>query len=387
MERGRRLAIGTVGIAVMLLTAGLVLRAAGDGRGGPQLSAHATASSLDALSGDLGPIEPGVGIGPGAGIHTFTVPPPFDPAVPPGLDPPPPTLPPAGLATIPLPDFSGGQTSRPGSTQAAGPAVFSEPGVWVVKVDGRSPILVSRGATSGVAAGGTWVAFVEGGHLRSVRRTDLGTKRDLASGIGGTAAQGLPVSGGKRGVAFVMDERVLLVDPAAPAAPVESHPAPGADAVAAEEDGQGRLAWADSQGLHVGAPEGGEPAEDVQRGLLVLGHGFVASLQGGQVTLRDGSRLGWGDVDRLQTGVGGLVAASNGRVHLRTRSGDDRVLLDRASTPVVTASQILYVSAGSSVASASLNGSGAVVVATASGGRAITNLDLLDDVTLVVTVE
>jgi len=44
------------------------------------------------------------------------------------------------------------------------------------------------------------------------------------------------------------------------------------------------------------------------------------------------------------------------------------------------------VSAGRSLASATLTGTTPIVVATAASGRAITNLDLLDDTTLVVTV-
>jgi hypothetical protein len=381
------LAIGAIGIAVMLLTAGLVLRAAGDG--GSNVAVEATSSSVDALTGDLGSFDPGGGIEPGPGIEattptTFA----YDPAVPPGLDPLAPTLPTGGVATIPLPDFSG--VTMPGGTGATpppGPAAFSEPGVWVVKTDGGSPTLVARNATAGVAAGGSWVAFVEGGDLWAVRRSALGTRSHVAAGVGGGAAQGLPVSGGKRGVAFVLGSRVVLVDPAAPSSPLVSHEAPGADAVAAEEDGEGRLAWADGQGVHVGAPASVAPGEDVQRGMLVLGHGFLASLQGGRVTIRNGPRLDWGAVDRLQTGGAGMVAAGGGRVHLRTRAGDDRLLLERASTPVLTSARILYVSSRSSLESASLTGTGVKVVGRASGGRSITNLDLLDDATLVVTVE
>src|SRR5688500_10111702 len=100
MERGRRLVVGAVGLAVMLLTAGLVLRAAGDGGDGVGLDA--TASSIDALSGDLedlgalgepGDVPPGAGIEPGAPAPSAV--PAFDPAVPPGLGDP--------LATLPAP--------------------------------------------------------------------------------------------------------------------------------------------------------------------------------------------------------------------------------------------------------------------------------------------
>ena len=105
------------------------------------------------------------------------------------------------------------------------------------------------------------------------------------------------------------------------------------------------------------------------------------------MTIRNGPRLDWGAVDRLQTGAGGMVGASGGRVHLRTRAGEARVLLERASTPVLTSARILYVSSRSSLESASFTGTGANVVGRASGGRSITNLDLLDDATLVVTVE
>jgi hypothetical protein len=386
VERGRRLAIGAVGIAVMLLTAALVVRAAGGGGGG-DVGLEATPSSIDALSGDLDPLDAAGGIEPGTAVEATT---PtvffYDPAVPPGLDPLA-TLPPPGVATIPLPDFSG--VTMPGGSGApspAGPAAFTEAGVWVVKADGSSPTLVARNATAGVAAGGTWVAFLEGRDLRAVRRSALGTKSHLAGGVTGTAAQGLPVSGGKRGVAFVLGGRVVLVDPAAPGSPLASYEAPGADAVAAEEDGDGRLAWADSQGLHVGTPGSVAAGDDVQRGMLALGHGFLASLQDGRVTIRNGPRLDWGEVDRLQTGGAGMVAASGGRVHLRTRAGEDRAMLEGASTPVITATRILYVSSRSSLASASLTGTGATVVGRTTGGRSITNLDLLDDDTLVVTV-
>jgi hypothetical protein len=128
------------------------------------------------------------------------------------------------------------------------------------------------------------------------------------------------------------------------------------------------------------------PADDVQRGMLAMGHGVLAHLQDGQVAIRNGPRLGWGEIDRLQAGRAGLVAASGGRIHFRSGAGEDRVVLERATTPVVSATRILYVSSGSTLASASLTGTGASTVATAAAGRSITNLDLLDDATLVVTV-
>ena len=382
MERGRRLTIAAVGLAVTLLTAALVLRMASDGGRTQKIGLDATPTSLDALTGDLGEVSEGGGIEPGP-PQALEVP--YDPVVPAGLGDPVATLPAPGVATIPLPDLGTGQTTPPRSSAGTGGPAFTDAGVWVVKADGSSPFLVARGATAGVGAGRTWVAFVEGGNLMAAPRSDLRSKRELVTGIGGTAAQGMPISGGSRGVAFLRGGRAVLVDPAAPGTPVVAHEAPGADAIAAEDDGEGRLAWADDRGLHLGAPES-VAAHDVQRGMLALGHGFVAHLQDGQVAIRNGPRLAWGQVDRLQTGEAGLVAASGGRVHVHTRAGEDRVFLDRATTPVVTATRILYVSSMTSVAAASLTGIGVTRVATASPGRTITNLDLLDDATLVVTV-
>lgn len=376
MDRGRRLAIMALGLAAMLLTAGLVLRAAGDG--GDEVTLEASSSSLDALSGDPGDLLPGFGLEPGA------PPDPFDPSVPPGLEAPA-TLPAPGVATIPLPDLTTATTGSVPEPTAPGPA-FTERGVWVMRADGTSPILVARDATSGVAAGGTWVAFVEGGTVRAVRRSALTTRVEVATGVTGGAASGLPISGGKLGIAFLRDGRAVLVDPASPGRPLASYAAPLGDAVAAEDDGAGRLVWADAAGLHVGSPETVAPDDDVQRGILAVGHGILAHLQDGQVRIRNGPQLAWGEVDRLQTGRGGLVAASGGRVRLRTSGGQERVLLEGASTPVVTDSRILYVAQGRSLATASLTGTGAATLATAATGRTITNLDLLDDSTLVVTV-
>ncbi len=87
-----------------------------------------------------------------------------------------------------------------------------------------------------------------------------------------------------------------------------------------------------------------------------------------------------------KAGQAHLVAASGGRVHLRTPGGQDRVLLERASTPVVGGDRILYVSASRTVETASLTGTDVRSVAGAGPGGSITNLDLLDDSTLVVTV-
>lgn len=376
MERGRRLAIAALGVAAMVLAAGLVLRVAGGGGG--TLGLDTTPSSLDALRGDPPELLPGLGIEPG------DPPAPFDPSIPAGLDLPA-TLPAPGVATIPRPDLTTG-TTGPATTPTTRAPAFPERGVWVVKADGTSPILVARDASAGVAAGGTWVAFVEAGTVKAVRRSDLRTRIDLATGIGGTAASGLPISGGKRGVAFLQGAEVVLVDPASPSRPLVSYEVPQPDAVAAEEDGDGRLVWADANGLHVGTPQAVAPNDDVERGVLVMGHGFLAHLQDGQVALRNGPRLAWGEVDRLQTGPAGMVAASGGRVRFRNRAGQDRVVLDGASTPVVTATRILYVAEGRSLATASLAGTGATTVATAGAGRTITNLDLLDDTTVVVTV-
>ncbi len=377
MEAGRRIAVGAVGLAVMVLTAVLVLRAVGPS---DDVDLASTPSSIE-MSGEID-VQPGVLLLPGDPPVSA------EPWLPPPLaDTVPATLPTPSVATIPLPDFSAGSTTGAGpptspSTRAA---TFPEPGVWVVKADGQSPILVSRGATAGVAAGGVWIAFVQGGTVKAVERRDLRTPRDLATGVTGTAAQGLPISGGRRGVAFLRGGQAVLVDPAAPGQPLVAHDAPGADAVAAEEDGEGRLAWADDRGLHVGAP-GPLAGGDVQRGMLAVGHGMVASLQEGRVTLEGAPVLDWGPVDRLQTGPAGLVAGSAGRIRLRSPGGASATLLDRASSPVVTATRILYVSAGRSLATATLTGSGPTVVATAGAGRSITGLDLLDDATLVVTV-
>ena len=384
MQRGRRLVVGVVGVALMFLVAGLGLRLAGGE--GDDVDLRVPAESLDVLTADPGEVDPGAGLLPGDPLI------PLDTSLPPlaevpVVEDPPATLPAPGVVTIPLPDFTTGQTTAAGSGTArpnTAPA-FGEKGVWVVKADGSSPVLVARDATAGVAAAGSWVAFVEGGTAKAVKRTDLRSKVVLATGVAGTAAQGLPISGGRGGVAFVRDGRVVLVDPAAPAQPAASFEAPGVDAVAAEEDGEGRLVWADEAGLHVGVPEPALPAA-VQAGMLVMGHGILAFLDDGRVRVRDGPSLDWGAVDRLQTGSGGLVAGSAGRVRLRTGTGEVRSLLDRATTPVVNASRILYVSSTRSVVSASLAGTGVTVVASAAPGRTITNLDLLDDTTLVVTV-
>jgi len=378
VERGRLLALGAVGLAVMLLTAALVIRLAGSGD--TRLSAAARPTTT-ATTGGSQPEEqqPGEGIEPGDPPSSVD-----DPLLA-GL---PVTLPTVSVATIPLPAFTLSQTTavtRPttGST-APGPA-FNARGVWVVKTDGSSPILVAGDASAGVAAGGNWIAFVEGVTVKAVSRSDLRAKRDLATGVTGTAAQGLPISGGKLGVAFVQGGKVVLADPANPGRPLASEDAPQVDAVAAEEDGQGRLVWSDVAGLHVGtvAPS----AARVERGMLEMGHGILAHLQGGKVAVQGGPQLEWGEIDRLQTGPAGLVAASAGRIRFRTTAGEDRVLLDRASTPVVTAGRIIYVSAGQYLSSASLTGTGATVVGVAAPGRTITNLDLLDDATLVVTVD
>ena len=386
MERVRRLALPAVGLVVMLLTTLVVVRlAGGDGRQGDQVEAGAPPASVE-LSGGLGPEEEGPVLEPGEPPIAF------DPAVPPGLGSVPTlpaTLPAPGVVTIPLPaDLSTGVTTGPGgatTTTAMAPA-FTDPGVWVVKTDGTSPILLARSATAGVAVGGTWVAFVEGGAVRAVRRSDARTKVELAEGVSGGAAQGLPISGGRRGVAFLKGGRAVLIDPAAPDEPVASFDAPGADAVAAEDDGAGRLVWADRDGVHAGSPEGGAPGADVERGILEAGHGILAHLQGGRVVVRNGPTLSWGAIDRLRTGPAGMVAASSGQVRFRTQAGEDRVLLEQASTPVVATTRILYVSAGRALASASLSGTGATTLAVAAAGRSITDLDLLDDTTLVVTV-
>lgn len=368
-----------VGLVVMLLTTGLVLRLAGDDA--DRVEAGAPPSSVavgpDLASEDQPPLPALEPVAPA----------PFDPGVPPGLDPVPATVPVPGVATIPLPDLSTGVTTGPGArtTTPRDPA-FTEPGVWVVKADGTSPILVARSAAAGVAVGGAWVAFVEGSTVRAVKRSDLRSKIDLADGVSGGAAQGLPISGGKRGVAFLQGSRVVLVDPASPDQPVASFEAQGADAVAAEEDGAGRLVWADADGLHLGTPESSAPGDDVQRGILGIGHGTLAHLQNGRIVVRNGPALAWGEVDRLHLGPAGMVAGSAGQVRFRSRAGEDRVVLERATTPVVSSSRILYVSANQSLASASLSGTGATTVAAASAGRTITNLDLLDDSTLVVTV-
>lgn len=383
MERVRRLAVAAVGLVVMLITTAVVLRVAGGG--GDHVDTAVPPSSID-LSGGLAAEEPEASLEPGAPPAVSS-----DPSVQQGPVPMPPqaTLPaPPGVVTIPLPDLSTGATTGTGgpmTTTGRGPA-FTEPGVWVVKADGTSPMLVARSATAGIAAGGTWVAFVEGSSVRAVKRSDLRTKIELASGVSGGAAQGLPISGGTRGVAFLQGGRAVLVDPAAPGQPVASFEAPGADAVAAEEDGPGRLVWADQEGVHLGSPENVAPNDDVQRGILGVGHGIHAHLQDGRVMVRGGPQLAWGDIDRLRLGPAGMVAASSGRVRFRSSAGEDRVVLERASAPVLTTSRILYVSSSQSLASASHSGTGATAVATAAAGRSITDLDLLDDTTLVVTV-
>jgi hypothetical protein len=377
----RRLGLPAVGVAVMILTAVVVVRLAGGD--GDRVEAGAPPSSV-ALDGGVAPEQPDAVLAPGEPPASL------GPEVPPGPAPvpPPATLPAPGVVTIPLPDLGTGATTGPGqpTTTATMAPAFTEPGVWVVKSDGTSPILVARSATAGVAVGGTHVAFVEGSTVRAVRRNDLRAKVDLATGVSGHAAQGLPISGGKRGVAFLQGGRAVLVDPAAPGQPVAAFDAPGADAVAAEEDGDGRLIWADQAGLHLGSAEGAAPDDDVERGILQSGHGILAHVQGGRVVVRNGPKLAWGEVDRLRTGPAGMVAGSGGRVRFRTRAGEDRVLLEQASTPVVAATRILYVSAGRALASSSLSGTGATTVATAGAGRAISDLDLLDDTTLVVTV-
>lgn len=379
MERVRRVGVAALGLAVMLLTTVLVLRLAG-GDGG-KVETGAPPSSLD-VGGALPSEEPEIQLEPG--------PPPtssFDPSVPPGLDPVPvpPTRPESGFPTIPLPDFSTGVTTGATTPTTRGPA-FTEAGVWVVKANGTSPILVARSATAGVAAGGIWVAFVEGSTVRAVRRSNLGAKIDLAAGVSGGAAQGVPISGGKRGIAFLQGGRAVLVDPAAPGRAAASFEAPGADAVAAEEDGDGRLVWADRVGVHLGTPENVAPGDDVDRGILEAGHGTLAHLRAGKVVVRNGPQLSWGEIDRLRVGPAGMVAGSGGRVRFRSRAGEDRVVLEQASTPVVATNRILYVSSNRSLASASLSGTGITTVATAAAGRTITDLDLLDDTTLVVTV-
>ncbi len=383
MERGRRVVIATVGLVVMVLTAVVVLRVAGDG-GGARLATDTDGGPLDGLSGDVAGDQPGLGIQPGDPPlpETTTAPLTLPPL--PELLPEAATLPEPRVLTIPLPDFGAASTTPASGSGTTSAPAFSEPGVWVVKTNGTSPILVAKDAKAGVAAGATWVAFVEGETVRAVRRSDLRTKVDLASGVTGTAAQGLPIAGGRRGVAYLQGGTAKLVDPADRS--VTSVEAPGARAVAAEEDGDGRLVWADDAALHVGPTET-VPAVRVQRGILVMGHDLLAHLQeGGRVAVRNGPTLDWGAVDRLQTGTAGLVAASGGRVHLRTAAGQDRVLLERASTPVLSGDRILYVSSSRTISTASLTGTDVKTVASAATGRAITNLDLLDDSTLVVTV-
>ena len=393
MERGRRIAIAAVGLVVVVLATVVVLRVTGDG-GGVRLATEDDRGGLDGLSGNA--IElPSFDLQPGD-------PPPLDepivPVVPSAAPAPPVPLPPEEpeepaapdreVITIPLPDFDAG---APGSVVAGTPSApaFSEPGVWVVKTNGTSPILVARGATAGVAAAGTWIAFVEGDALKAVRRSDLRTKVPLASGISGTAAQGLPIAGGRRGVAYLQGGKAHLADPGNRS--VQTFEAPAATAVGAEEDGDGRLLWGSEAGLRV-EPTEGLPSAQVHGGVLTMGHGFLAHLRkDGKVAVRPGpgsdwASLSWGPVDRLQTGPAGLVGASGGRVHLRTRAGQDRVLLDRATTPVVTTDRILYVSAARTIATASLNGTDVRNVASAKTGRSISNLDLLDESTLVVTV-
>jgi len=364
----------------MFLAAGMVVRALGGGDG--TRLATGPGSNDSAKPWDVPGIEPGdppTTSDPFAGDAIAGSPLAGSPLV---------TLP-SSVATVPLAGagtgLSGGTTPTPGPGTPATPGqVFTERGVWVVKADGSSPILVARDATAGVAAGGTWVAFVQGGTVRAVKRSNLQAARDLGSGVGGTAAQGLPIAGGKRGVAFLQAGKVVLVDPAVPDQPL-SYEAPGGDAVADEVDGEGRLAWADTNGLHIGSPKK-VTTEDVQRGMLALGHGLLASLQADQVTVGGGPRLSWGVIDRLWTSPAGLVASSGGRVHLRAPTGEERLLLDRASTAVATATRLLYVSAGQGLATASLTGADATIIATAGPGHALTHLDLLDDATLVVTV-
>ena len=382
MERGRRVAIAAVGLVVMVLTAVVILRVAGDG-GGARLATDNDSGPLDGLSGGVAGDQPGFGIQPGDPPlpETTTAPLTLPPL--PELLPEAATLPEPRVLTIPLPDFGAASTTPASGSGTTSAPAFSEPGVWVVKTNGTSPILVAKDAKAGVAAGATWVAFVEGETVRAVRRSDLRTKVELASGVSGTAAQGLPIAGGRRGVAYLQGGTAKLVDPADRS--VTSVEAPGAIAVAAEEDGDGRLVWADDAALHVGPTET-VAAVRVQRGILVMGHGLLAHLEDGRVAVRNGRSLDWGAVDRLQTGTAGLVAASGGRVHLRTAAGQDRVLLERASTPVLSGDRILYVSSSRTIATASLTGTDVRTVASAAPGRAITNLDLLDDSTLVVTV-
>ena len=391
MERGRRIAIAVVGLVVMVLTATVIVRLAGGG-GGARLATDADADgrSLDALTGEVGGdradgVQPG---DPPQAEETTTVP----LALPPAPDPlaEVPTVPDSRVLTIPLPDF-GATTGPPAPGTGSTPApAFSERGVWVVKANGTSPILVAAGATAGVAVGGTWVAFVQGDAVLAVKRSDLRTKIALASGVSGTAAQGLPIAGGRRGVAFLKDGKAHLVEPADRS--VRSVDAADAVAVAAEEDGDGRLVWAGGDGGLRVEPSEILPSARVHGGVLAMGHGFLAHLKpDGKLAVRAGpgaewASLDWGVVDRLHTGAAGLVAASGGRVHLRTPGGQDRVLLERASTPVVGGDRILYVSASRTVATASLAGTDVRSVAGAGPGRSITSLDLLDDSTLVVTV-
>lgn len=387
MERGRRLAIAAIGLAVTVLTVVVVLRVAGDG-GSSRLATDERREEVEGLSGDVADDQYGGGVLPGDPPQSQSQ---SQETTPPLVLPPEPTMPPEeptspdpSVYTIPLPDFGAGAgTGGPGSSAAPGPA-FPDRGVWVVKANGTSPILVARNATSGVAAAGTWVAFVEGTTVAAVRRSDLRTRLLVDSGVSGTAAQGLPIAGGRRGVAFLKGGKAHLVDPGAPDQRV-SFDAPGANAVGAEEDGEGRLVWADDEGIHAGR-EVVAPAARVERGILAMGHDLLAHLQGGQVNVRNGPSLSWGSVDRLQTGTAGLVAGSGGKVRLRTPAGDDRVLLDQAATPVLAGERILYVSASRTVSSASLTGGDVRTVAQAAPGRSITNLDLLDDSTLVVTV-
>ena len=389
MERGRRIAIAVVALVVMVLTATLIVRLAGDG-GDARLATDADGGSVDALTGEVGGdgadgVQPG---DPPQAEETPTVPLTL-PLVPDPLAEAP-TVPDSRVLTIPLPDFGAAMGSpAPGTGNTPAPA-FSERGVWVVKTNGTSPILVAGGATAGVAVGGTWVAFVQGDAVTAVRRSDLRTMIPLGSGVSGTAAQGLPIAGGRRGVAFLKGGKAHLVDPADRS--VRSVDAANAVAVAAEEDGDGRLLWADGAGGLRVEPSEILPSARVHGGVLAMGHGFLAHLKpDGRLAVRAGAgaewaSLDWGAVDRLHTGAAGLVAASGGRVHLRTPAGQDRVLLERATTPVVAGDRILYVSGSRTVTTASLTGTDVRSVVEAGPGRSITNLDLLDDSTLVVTV-
>lgn len=379
--------LGCLGLAGLVLTVGLVLRVGSNDDGTIDV-ATSTPSSHESLRPDPGEQR----IDGGLGDQLVEI----APVEVPGLDQAPVTLP---VPTIPLPNFATTVTTAAPLTPApltpapsasapngAARPTFSEKGVWVVRADGSSPVLVAKQAAAGVAVGGAWVVFMDGDTVKAAKRTDLTAIAVLATGVGGSAAQGLPISGGQRGVAFVRGTQVTLLDPAKPGQPLEAFEAPGVDAVAAEEDGEGRLVWADLNGIHLGKPENVRESEEVERGMLEVGHGFIAHLETGLVTLRDGPRLTWGEIDRIHTGPAGLVAGSGGRIRFRTASGEERLLVAQATLPLVTATRLIYVSEGKNLATSSLTGTAPRVVGTASPGLAITGLDLMDDSTLVVTV-